>query len=108
MANLNEVFPNFSSTTATATETSGYDAFTSSTPALVPQPTPPTPPPNNIPHVLHKPVDETVTLLKTLNPHLNVRKISDKSAYTMDLRTDRLRVFYNPDTSLVSKQPSVG
>ena len=43
-----------------------------------------------------------------LFPELNVYKIPFNDMYTTDFRFDRVRIFYDPNTLLVTKVPRVG
>ncbi len=53
-------------------------------------------------------VDQAVEKIRSENENLTVHKIESGSMVTMDYRTDRVRVFYDPVTNLVSKTPKVG
>ena len=53
-------------------------------------------------------VDKAIEIIRNENGNLDVKKLEDGSMCTRDYRFDRVRVFYNPQTNLVSNIPSLG
>ena len=53
-------------------------------------------------------VDETVNALKKEHPTFNIHKVPKDTIVTMDIRTDRIRVYYDTTTNLVSSTPTTG
>jgi len=53
-------------------------------------------------------VDTALLTIKEERPELTVVKVVQGSMVTMDYRLDRVRVFYNEDTGLVTATPRVG
>jgi hypothetical protein len=53
-------------------------------------------------------VDQAVETIKAENPALTVLKNVEGGMITYDYRIERVRVFYNPQTNLVSGTPRVG
>ena len=60
------------------------------------------------PSLLGKNVDYAFEKIKKQRPDLNVYKIRFNDMYTKDFRLDRVRIFYDPNTLLVTKVPRVG
>jgi hypothetical protein len=60
------------------------------------------------PSLLGKNVDYAFEKIKKDRPELNVYKIPFNDMYTTDFRFDRVRIFYDPNTLLVTKVPRVG
>ena len=60
------------------------------------------------PELIGVDVEKAVETIRTENGNLNVQKLKDGSMCTMDYRTNRVRVFYNPQTNLVSNSPLIG
>ncbi|CAF3120163.1 unnamed protein product, partial [Rotaria sp. Silwood2] len=59
------------------------------------------------PNLVGKPVDEAVEEIKRDNPSLHVQKLEENSPVTLDLRYDRVRVFFDKDGK-VSQPPNTG
>ena len=60
------------------------------------------------PTLLGKNVDYAFEKIKKQRPELNVYKIRFNDMYTADFRLDRVRIFYDPNTLLVTKVPRIG
>ncbi|CAF1550563.1 unnamed protein product [Rotaria sordida] len=59
------------------------------------------------PNLVGMPVNEAVAAIKSENPSLNVIPVAEHSPVTMDLRMDRVRVFFDANNQ-VSSAPSIG
>ncbi|CAF1308110.1 unnamed protein product [Rotaria magnacalcarata] len=59
------------------------------------------------PNLVGKPVDEAVEEIKRADPTLHVVKIQNNSPVTLDLRFNRVRVFFGEDGK-VSQTPATG
>lgn len=60
------------------------------------------------PGLINKKVDAVIDGLKERYPNYQIDKVPKGSAVTCDYRTDRIRVWYDPNTSLVSEEPTIG
>jgi len=60
------------------------------------------------PELEGKNVDEAVKSISEENPELRIFKLEKGSFVTMDYSSDRVRVFYDPDTELVCGIPHCG
>ncbi len=53
-------------------------------------------------------VDVAVETITKENPQVNVQKVPSDRMVTCDYRLDRVRVFYDADTNVVSRVPKIG
>lgn len=60
------------------------------------------------PELVGKNVDEAIEIIKQENPALTVVKLEDDSMYTCDYLEERVRVFYNTESNLVTRKPKRG
>lgn len=63
---------------------------------------------NDLPNVVGMDVDQAVQVIKDYDPSLQVTKFPPGSMGTHDVRKDRVRVRFDPETNKVVKQPGRG